>query len=150
MNKRPKLHSSIILTYRCNAKCNMCEVWKYPTRSGEELQKEIQNAMAAVTPSHWYENNPRTVIESFALGKPVIGARIGGIPELVKDGETGLTFEPANADDLRNKIEYLIRNCDKIIEMGKNARKFVEKEFNPEKHYKKLMEVYEKAIEKHQ
>ena len=104
--------------------------------------------MAVVLPSVWYENNPRSVIESFALGKPVIGSRIGGIPELVQDGITGLTFEPGNPRSLREKIEALIREPDKFIEMGKNARRLVETKLNPEVHYQELMKIYSMAIEK--
>ena len=115
----------------------------------EELKNEIKNSMAVVFPSECYENNPRTVLESFALGKPVVGARIGGIPELVKDNETGLTFEPGNTRDLRDKIEILLAKPDKIVEMGKNARKFVEENFKPEKHYEQLMEIYKMAMARH-
>jgi len=115
----------------------------------EELKNEIKNSMVVVSPSEWYENNPRTVLESFALGKPVVGARIGGIPELVKDNETGLTFEPGNTKDLRDKIEMLLAKPDKVVEMGKNARKFVEENFKPEKHYEQLMEIYKMAMARH-
>lgn len=115
----------------------------------EELKNEIKNSMVVVFPSECYENNPRTVLESFALGKPVVGARIGGIPELVKDNETGLTFEPGNTKDLRDKIEILLAKPDKIVEMGKNARKFVEENFKPEKHYEQLMEIYKMAMAGH-
>jgi glycosyltransferase involved in cell wall biosynthesis len=113
---------------------------------GEQLYKEIKKSKAVVIPSEWYENNPRSVIEAFALGKPVIGARIGGIPELVKDNETGLTFEPGNAGDLNEKIKMLLADRSKLIEMGKNARQFVETELNPEKHYRRLMEIYSQII----
>jgi len=116
-------------------------------KTGEELKKEIKKSMFFVIPSECYENNPRSVIESFALGKPVVGSRIGGIPELVKDNETGLTFEPGNSEDLRKKIEYLVNNPNKVIEMGKNARAFAERELNAEIHHNKLMKIYEKAIE---
>jgi len=112
----------------------------------QELKKMAADCMAMVIPSECYENNPRSVIEAFALGKPVIGARIGGIPELVRDGETGFTFEPGNVNDLREKIEYLANNHRKILELGKNARNFVEKHLNKEKHYQGLMEVYQMAI----
>ena len=115
-------------------------------KSGEELKEEIRESRFSVVPSEWYENNPRSIIESFALGKPVLGARIGGIPELVKDNETGLTFEPGNARDLKAKISYMINSPDKIGRMGVNARVFVEKELNPGKHYQKLMEIYDQAI----
>lgn len=118
-------------------------------KSGRELKNEIRSSMTVVLPSECYENNPRTVLEAFALGKPVIGGRVGGIPELVRDGETGLTFESGNANDLRSKIESLLKNPKQIAEMGKKARKFVEESFNPEKHYKKLMQIYRLATERH-
>ena len=118
-------------------------------KSGRELKNEIRTCMAVVLPSEWYENNPKTVLEAFALGKPVIGARIGGIPELVKDGRTGLTFEPGNSDDLRSKIESLLKNPGQITEIGKKARKFVEESLNPEEHYRQLMKIYQLAMEKY-
>jgi len=112
-------------------------------KAGEELKDEIRKSMFVILPSEWYENNPRCIIEGFALGKPAIGARIGGIPELVKDNETGLTFEPWNADDLKRKISQLLENPLEISRMGKNARKMVNEELNPDIHYGKLMEIYE-------
>jgi len=114
--------------------------------SGEELFQEVKKAFIVVLPSECYENNPLQVIESFAMGIPVVGARIAGIPELVKDCKTGLTFEAGNSEDLCSKIEYMINNPDKAADMGKNARIFIEQELNAEKHYKSLMSIYEKAI----
>jgi len=114
-------------------------------KTGDELKNEIKNSVAVVLPSECYENNPRAVLEAFASGKPVIGARIGGIPELVKDNETGLTFQPRNPENLREKILMLIDNPNKVAQMGKNARKFVEENFNPEKYYKKLIKIYQSA-----
>ncbi len=113
---------------------------------GEELFHEVKNAFTVVLPSECYENNPLQVIESFAMGIPVVGARIAGIPELVKDNKTGLTFKTGNSEDLCTKIEYMISNPDKAAEMGKNARVFVEQELTAEKHYERLMEIYEKVI----
>ena len=115
-------------------------------KAGEELKKEIRNSMFVVLPSEWYENNPLTIIEGFALGKPAVGARIGGISELVIDGKTGMLFDSGNADDLSLKIEYLLNNPNKIVKMGRNARIFVEQKLNAEKHYQKLMEIYDQAI----
>ena len=116
--------------------------------SGQNLKEEIQRCMFTVIPSEWYENSPLSVYESFALGKPVIGSRIGGIPELVKDGETGLTFESGNIQDLAEKIRKLIVRPDLIIEMGKKARQFVEIELNSEKHYSRLITIYQQLIDK--
>jgi len=117
--------------------------------AGDHLKDEIRKAMAVVLPSEWYENNPITLIEAYALGKPVIGSKIGGIPELIIDDETGLTFEPKNTEDLTNKIMYLISNPDKIKQMGVNARRFVEDKLNPERYYSELMKIYQLALEKH-
>jgi len=118
-------------------------------RTGESLHDEIRNSMFLVIPSEWYENNPLTVIEAFALGKPVVGARIGGIPEMVRDWETGLTFVSGDVNDLEGKIELMLNNSDRIAEMGKNARAYVEKELNAEVYYERLMEIYQMAINKH-
>jgi glycosyltransferase involved in cell wall biosynthesis len=117
-------------------------------KTGQDLHDEIRKAMFLVIPSEWYENNPRTVIEAFALGKPAVGARIGGIPELVRDWETGLTYESGNADDLREKIELMLENDNKISEMGRNARQYVEQELNSEVHYQRLMDIYKQAAQK--
>ena len=111
-------------------------------RSGTELAKEISEALAVIVPSEWYENNPRAVLESFAAGLPVLGARIGGIPELIIDHETGLTFKPGDVVDLRRTILYCVNNKEKVRNMGKQAQQYVRKNFNPTKHYKILIDIY--------
>jgi glycosyltransferase involved in cell wall biosynthesis len=116
--------------------------------TGPALYQQVKKSLAMVLPSEWYENNPISVLESFAMGIPVIGARIGGIPELVKDNETGLTFEPGNLLDLQEKICSLVEEPLRLIEMGKRARALVEEKFNAEKHYDELMKVYCLATEK--
>lgn len=115
---------------------------------GKNLFAEIKKANVVIIPSEWYENYPVSVMEAFALGRPVIGARIGGIPEMVKDKETGLTFESGNVAELSKKIEYVMNNPDETIIWGQNARKFIEQEVNPERHYHQLMKIYNMAMSK--
>jgi len=117
-------------------------------KSGEELKSEIKKSMAVVLTSEWYENNPRSIIEGFALGKPAIGARIGGIPELVRDGDTGLTFTASDSADLHSKIMVFLGNPQSVERMGRNARRFVEEELGAEVHYKKLMDIYKMVLNK--
>ena len=124
----------------------LCDVRFLGYRQEEGLHEEIRKSLFVVLPSEWPENYPRSVIEAFALGKPVIGARIGGIPELVKDYVTGLTFVPGNIRQLRELICYLINHPDTVREMGERARQFVETELSPEKHYSRLREIYEQAM----
>lgn len=115
-------------------------------KAGEELKDEVRNSLFIILPSECYENSPRSILEAFALGKPAIGAKIGGIPELVIDGKTGLTFKSGNVHDLRSKIQYLLDNPTKIKEMGMNARNLVEQEFNIKNYYQNLIGIYELAI----
>lgn len=73
-------------------------------KSGEELQREVGNARFTVLSSEWRENMPYSGLESLAVQTPIIGARIGGIPELVEEGKTGFTFESGNAHDLADRL----------------------------------------------
>lgn len=111
-----------------------------------ELRELFRNAKFIVVPSEWFENAPMTCLEAFAYGKPVIGSDIGGIPELVIDGLTGLLFKPGDYQELREKIYYLLSNPTTIIQIGKNAREKIERQYNLELHYKKLIETYNKAL----
>jgi glycosyltransferase involved in cell wall biosynthesis len=74
---------------------------------GEALQKLISQARFTVYPSQWYENCPFSVMESQMYGTPVLGADIGGIPELIRIGETGELFESGNQKSLREKLQQL-------------------------------------------
>lgn len=71
---------------------------------GEALEMLIREARFTVYPSEWYENCPFSVMESQMYGTPVLGANIGGIPELIKVGETGELFESGNVRMLQEKI----------------------------------------------
>lgn len=111
-------------------------------KSGKDLQDIIRSSMFVILPSVWYENLPMSILESFALGKAVVGSNRGGIPELVKDKKTGLLFELGNEKDLTEKINWLVSQPDKIVDLGKNARKLIEEKFSPEEHYKRILEIY--------
>jgi glycosyltransferase involved in cell wall biosynthesis len=119
-------------------------------RQGDALYDEIKKSRFSVLPSEWYENYPLSVLESFALGKPVVGSRIGGIPELVRDADTGLTFEPGNVQDLQEKIRFLLENPDVITQMGRRARQFVEEVADPDRHYHDLIKIYTGVIANYQ
>jgi glycosyltransferase involved in cell wall biosynthesis len=115
-------------------------------KSGQALIDLIRGARFSVIPSEWYENCPRSGIESFACGTPVIGADIGGIPEMVEDGQTGLLFTPFSADDLRKKIEYLFARDDESVRMGKAARAKAEREYSAASHLARLLDVYRSTV----
>jgi len=113
---------------------------------GDDMRNLVSRARFVVCPSEWYENSPLAIYEAMAMGRPVIGARIGGIPELVQDGITGLTFETGNAEDLAAKMRYLMDAPDIARQLGAKAREVAAAEFTPAKHYQELMRIYEDAM----
>jgi glycosyltransferase involved in cell wall biosynthesis len=109
---------------------------------GEELMQTVAKCQFVVVPSEWYENSPLVIYESFAMGKPVIGADIGGIPELIRHGENGYLFPAGDAGKLRECIHYFLENQEHLAQYGKAARKTAEKWFDPDLHYGRIMEIY--------
>jgi glycosyltransferase involved in cell wall biosynthesis len=117
--------------------------------NGPALEDALNRARGIVLPSECYENAPLSLLEAFAHHKPVIGARIGGIPEMIDDGVNGFLFEPGNVTDLQQKLElFLNLPVQTVLEMGKAAREKVKNEYNAESHYEKLMHVYRSVPEK--
>ena len=113
--------------------------------NGSTLRREVSGAMFIVVPSEWYENAPMVVYEAFVMGKPVIGSRIGGIPELIEHGKDGLLFEPGDSEGLKQAIRMLLNNPNQTSRMGKAARRKAERTITPAVHYKRLMDIYEQA-----
>lgn len=109
----------------------------------------MQVASALVLPSIWYENFPRTIVEAFACGLPVIASRIGALADIVREGEDGLLFAPGDADDLAGKMAWALAHPDEMAAMGLRARKRYEAEFSAETNYRRLIEIYDEAISAH-
>ena len=99
-----------------------------------------------VVPSTWYEGCPLVVSEAMSHGLPVIASRIGGLPEFVEDGVTGLLFEPGNAGDLTDKIRSLWESPALCRQMGEAGRKRASHEYSEEAYYQRLMSIYDRAI----
>ncbi len=100
------------------------------------------HASASVIPSEWYENNPLGVIESLSLGTPVIGADIGGIPELINPGNDGLrrgmTFPSGNAEALAQVLHNFSATGFDRRKIAQTARS----QYSPQTHYTRLMKIY--------
>ena len=114
----------------------------------QDLIPLVQRAAFTVFPSECYENYPMTILESFACGTPVIGSNIGGIPELVEDGRNGLLFEPGNPWQLADRIQFLLDNPQRAIEMGRNGRQQVEATNDPQRYYQRIVEIYQRLLHK--
>lgn len=72
-----------------------------------EVSQVFHNLDVIVVPSLWYENSPNTILEAFAHRTPVIASNLGGMAELVRDGENGLLFAPGDVNDLARQLQRL-------------------------------------------
>jgi glycosyltransferase involved in cell wall biosynthesis len=111
----------------------------------DRVAEEIDGAAFVVVPSEWYENAPLSVLEAAARGKAVVVSGLGGLPELVIPGETGVVFEAGNASELRAAMDQLLADPAFTREMGRKARAFMEETFSPQRHYEQLMSAYARA-----
>lgn len=94
---------------------------------GAETMKAFGDARILVVPSVWPENLPTVIIEALAVGRPIIGSRVGGIPELVEDGVTGAIVEPKDAGQLAKSIVELMQDpglADRSVAAQQSARRF--------------------------
>lgn len=107
-------------------------------KNWNEFRPVLEGAKFMVLPSEWSENNPLTVIEAQSLGTPVLGAHIGGIPELIEDCVSGMTFESGNVADLKDKIQKMWKAAFNYESLAKNAVA----RYSSEAYYEKLMKIY--------
>ncbi len=112
-------------------------------RSGAALHELVRSARATVLPSEWYENAPLSLMESYALGTPVIGAAIGGIPELIREQETGITFRSGDVDSLAAALRQVADMPDeRLANMARSGRSWMASDFTPEKYRERLLRLY--------
>ncbi len=111
------------------------------------VRREMGSAIALVLPSIWYENFPRTLVEAFSCGLPVIASRIGALAELVQDGVTGLLVEPSSASDLAAKMRWALEHPEAMREMGNRARAVYEAQYTEARNHEQLMAIYREAMD---
>lgn len=114
--------------------------------AGDALKAMIDRASVVVVPSEWYENCPMSVLEAMAYGKPVVGSRMGGIPELVEDGKTGLLYEAGNVNELTSALDRLMASAELRQQMGMAGRQRVETAYSLDSHNAGLMDIYKTIL----
>ena len=113
-------------------------------KTGKDLSNIVGNAKAIILPSEWYENGPYSAIEALQLGRPIIGADIGGIPELIDNN--GYLFKSRNIDSLKDAILKLEKLDNEQYGVFKdNSLNLFERNYTKEKHYRLLKEAYRRA-----
>jgi glycosyltransferase involved in cell wall biosynthesis len=114
--------------------------------TNDDVRREMNQSLAVIVPSICFETFGMVVVEAFACGTPVIASRIGVLPNLVQDGVTGLLFEPGNAQDLTQKMQWAQSHPEQMESMGHRARALYEAKFSAENNYRQLISIYEGAI----
>lgn len=114
--------------------------------SQDEVKKYIASSSFVVVPSIWYENCPFSILETLAIGKPVIGSKIGGIPELIEDNKNGFLYEYDDVLGLSRRISELFNNKKLRDKMSKKSKELAITKYDIEKYYEHLINVYEKLL----
>ena len=108
-----------------------------------DLSRVLQSARAIVVPSECNENAPLAALEAYAAGRPVIGARIAGIPELVREDETGSLFKSGDEAALASELDRFGSMADsKLGSMGRAGRAWIEEQFTAPVYRDRLIELY--------
>ena len=111
--------------------------------TGPALFDAVSRARAMVLPSEWYENAPMSIMESYALERPVIGADIGGIPELIRKGETGEVFPSGDAEALAERLgQFASLPAQAVLAMGKAGRAWMAESFTSQRYRERLLSLY--------
>ncbi|MGH7860542.1 MAG: glycosyltransferase family 4 protein, partial [Candidatus Binatia bacterium] len=109
---------------------------------------DLMNELDVVVSASHVEPFGRTIIEAMACGKPVVATRVGGVPEIVVEGTTGLLVDPGAPRQLADAAERLLRDERLRSEMGANGRKRVIEDFSLESHVEAILAVYERLAER--
>lgn len=121
-----------------NLKYNKKHIEFVGFKEWNDLKNIIGQARFLVIPSEWYENNPISVIEAHCLGTPVLGANIGGIPEIISQ-DNGLLFESGNSSDLKEKIQQMFKMEFNYNQISKTARS----KYSADNYYNEIIRIYE-------
>lgn len=111
-----------------------------------QVLAQMHSAAALVMPSICYENFPRTLVEAWACGLPVIASRLGAMADLIEDGVTGLLFNAGDPQALATKLRWAVEHPEEMAAMGRRARVHYEMNYTAEHNLQQLMQIYGEAV----
>jgi glycosyltransferase involved in cell wall biosynthesis len=111
-----------------------------------DLAELYKNSRFVLVPAECYENMPNVALEAMSYSKPIVASNLGSLKEIITDNYNGLLFKPKNIPELRAKIEKLFKDSNLVKKLGKNAYQEAITKYNPEKHYSKLIDIFNKSI----
>lgn len=108
----------------------------------KQMTEVTRKCKFVVVPSIWYENCPYSILETLAIGKPVIGSNMGGIPELIDDNKNGFIYKYDDVKELSKKMEILFDNKELVDKFSKKSKELAKEKYSREKYYKELICIY--------
>jgi glycosyltransferase involved in cell wall biosynthesis len=114
-------------------------------KSREDLLAEMETASLLVLPT-FEDNCPMVVLEAMAVGLPVIASKVGGVPDLITDGETGLMFDPLNPSSMRGATERILSDAGLRNRLGEAAKREARERFHPEVIARAHLDIYHKVL----
>ena len=112
----------------------------------DSIHKYITNSRFVVIPSICNENCPYSVLEAMEIGKPIVASRIGGIPELIVDGENGYLYKADDINELKEKLTLLLDDDEKVNSFAQKSRELYESYYSPDSYYNELIKIYNKVM----
>lgn len=112
----------------------------------DSIHKYITNSRFVVIPSICNENCPYSVLEAMEIGKPIVASRIGGIPELIADGENGYLYKADDINELKEKLTLLLNDDEKVNSFAQKSRELYESYYSPDSYYNELIKIYNKVM----
>jgi glycosyltransferase involved in cell wall biosynthesis len=112
----------------------------------EDVIKLMLKAPFIMLPSLWYENMPRTIVEAFSCGTPVIASDIGALSTMIDHNKTGILFSAGSSVELAESIKWALDNKEKLLHMGNMAKKKYISDFTEDANYTMLLDIYNQVI----
>jgi glycosyltransferase involved in cell wall biosynthesis len=112
-----------------------------------EVLDLMRKAEFLIFPSEVYETMGRTIMEAFAVGTPVLASNLGPMATMVVPGKSGFHFSPGNASELRERVEWCVRNLGQVRALRANARAAFEADYTGAANLKQLLAIYTAALE---
>ncbi len=114
---------------------------------GDVVQKVVGDASALVVPSTWYEGLPKTIIEAFSVGTPIIASDLGAMSEVIESEKTGILFDPGNSGKLVEALQWMVESPQRMKSMRGKVRDVFEQRYTADRNYKLLLDIYREAVE---
>ena len=109
--------------------------------NSNQVKEYVRKSRVVIVPSICRENCPYSILETLAIGRPIIGSNLGGIPELVINNECGYIYD--NAEELTEKLEKILNDESIAKKMGDTSRKMAIEKFSKDAYYNRIINVYE-------